>query len=144
MKILIGDYEKSINLLKAFYNSLQNHGYLLIDIFSALKNIILQRNNLWQFAGSAFDIDLDEEFVYSYSDSFDLFNQTCNRRVKYELFRASVSVASRTDLLQYRWYGANEFVLMLEKAGFTNIKYEKIFPESESDYSILFTAQKSE
>lgn len=139
---MIADYDKAFHCLEMLESSLENGGTLIMDIFVPWKSLTNRNNNSWKIGKSLFDPKTGEDFVFSYYDSFDLSKQIRTTHSKYELFVNGELNSVRLDVVRNHWYGDNEFALMLEKAGFDNVSYQRIFEKSEDEYSTLFIASK--
>jgi len=139
---IIDEVDKAMHCLENIASALENGGTLILDIFVPWQRIISRDNKVWKVGGMEYNAETGEEFIFSYFDDFDLSAQIRTIHSKYEIFTNGEITSVRFDVSKTHWYGDNEFVMMLEKAGFGNISFRKIFENSPDDYSTLFIASK--
>ena len=139
--LLINNRNESINALKCFYKHLLPNGRLVIDIF--LQNN-LEVGSISTRTWEVNDRDLitmEEKLV-----KIDYINQYTVSHIKYEKWRDKKLIETELEHFPLRWYGIEEFKLILESIGFKNItissdyKYDK-YPSKESEI-ITFEAYR--
>mgnify|MGYP001253998525 CR=1 FL=1 len=114
--LLLHNREDSIQALKNFYNHLSNNGKLIIDIFlqTDIKvNEISTRT--WETKTGEL-ITLETNIV-----EVDYINQFTISHNRYEKWRDGVLVQTELERFPLRWYGIEEFKMLLEKVGFEDI-----------------------
>lgn len=139
---IIDCFESALHCLESIASSLENGGVLIMDIFIPWKRICSKKERVWKIGHTKTDPQTGEEFVFSFFDDFDLAAQIRTVHSKYEIFQNGEIKSVRLDTVQTRWYSDSEFKMLLEKAGFDNVSFKKIFAKSDDDYSTLFIASK--
>ncbi|GGG64520.1 class I SAM-dependent methyltransferase [Paenibacillus radicis (ex Gao et al. 2016)] len=116
--LLIEKREESLNVLRRLYDHLQPGGRLLLDLF-----LPDSANDGSQFGGnSTFHLpDGDIITMEGKLVEFDLFHQYKISYLKYEKWRNGVLLQTELQRLALRWYGVEEFKLVLENIGFTDV-----------------------
>lgn len=116
--LLIEKREESISALKRLYDHLEPGGRLILDLF-------LPDN---KFEGNAFGgastfylpngdiITMEGKLVEA-----DLFNQYKVSYLKYEKWRNGTLIQTELQRFALRWYGIEEFRLVLEDIGFSDV-----------------------
>ncbi|MCM3110548.1 class I SAM-dependent methyltransferase [Lederbergia lenta] len=117
--LLIEKRDESIEVLKRLYDHLEPGGRLMLDLFLPDNKFVTDG----KFEGtSAFKlpngdtITMEEKLVEA-----DLFNQNKVSYIKYEKWREGERIQSELQRLALRWYGIEEFKLVLENIGFSDI-----------------------
>ncbi|MCR8846419.1 class I SAM-dependent methyltransferase [Paenibacillus sp. SC116] len=116
--LLIEDRQQSLDVLKRLYEHLQPGGRLILDLFLPDANF-----EVGSFAGtSTFHfpngdlITMESKLVEA-----DLFNQFKVSHLKYEKWRNGNLVQTELQRFAIRWYGLEEFKLVLESIGFSDV-----------------------
>lgn len=114
--LLIYQREHSIKALKNFHSHLTSGGKLIIDLifpdeFSAGTRSIKSWENLHGETITSEDTFAETDFI----------NQYTVRHTKYEKWRDGVLIQTELERYPLRWYGVEEFKLILENAGFMEI-----------------------
>jgi SAM-dependent methyltransferase len=138
---LIDDIEKAMTCLKTIYSHLQPGGQFVIDLFQPWEQIRAKTEGQWQL-GRTGSNDKGEEFLCHERTEYDFFNQLIKLKFKYELLKDGLPVDTMNDNFTLRWYGKEEFRLMLEKAGFSPIVIKKENIMSNHGESIVYFAYK--
>lgn len=138
---LIETEEKAWETLANFYRHLEVGGRVIIDLdipfYPEVDEIItsthpISRNEGITLERKIIDIDWLEQHIISY--------------LKYEKWRDGQLIETELQRFLLRWYGLNEFSLMLEKVGFKNIvissDYDYDVPPVTSNQLITFEATK--
>lgn len=106
----------SIKALQNFYKHLSNGGRLMVDI-SLQKNIStgIVSTRTWECPNGDI-ITLENKIV-----EVDYINQYTISHGQYKRWREGVLVQTELELFPLRWYGVEEFRLVLESIGFKDI-----------------------
>jgi SAM-dependent methyltransferase len=117
--LLIEKRDESIEVLKRLYDHLEPGGRLILDLF--LPDNKFETDG--KFEGtSAFNlpngdtITMEGKLVEA-----DLFKQNKVSYIKYEKWREGKRIQSELQRFALRWYGIEEFKLVLESIGFSDI-----------------------
>lgn len=137
---LLDTFEKAMQALKKIYNHLQPRGLLVLDLFIPWEQIMAQQEGVWRLGRTATRGNLT--FAAHHSDTFDLKNQVIKGKTKYELYENNRLMETYFDSLNLKWYSFNEFKLMLEKAGFIDIKTEAKHLISRHGEATVYYASK--
>lgn len=116
--LLIEQRTQSIQVLKSLYQQLQPGGRLILDTF--LPDTDFQCG---EYKGtSIFNLpDGDTITLESKLVEADLFNQYKVSWLKYEKWRNGSLVQTELQRFAIRWYGVEEFKLLLQSVGFSDI-----------------------
>lgn len=138
---LIETEEKAWETLANFYRHLNVGGRVIIDLdipfYPEVDEIITSTHPISKTEGitlerKVIDIDWLDQHIISY--------------LKYEKWQEGQLVETELQRFLLRWYGLNEFKLMLEKVGFNNIiisaDYDYEMPPVNSNQLITFEATK--
>ncbi|MBA4531983.1 class I SAM-dependent methyltransferase [Brevibacillus halotolerans] len=114
--LLIHEREASIKALQNFYHSLENGGKLIIDLFLQTEfSFGTISTRTWT---------CDNADVITYQDTLvevDYINQYSISYGRYEKWRNGTLVETELERFPLRWYGVEEFRMILEKIGFQQI-----------------------
>ncbi|MEI3611868.1 class I SAM-dependent methyltransferase [Pseudogracilibacillus sp. SO30301A] len=114
--LLLHKREDSINALINFYNHLNNGGKLIIDIFLqtdlSIDNV---STRTWE-ANNSEIITLESKIV-----EVDYINQYTISHHRYEKWNRGELIQTELERFPLRWYGIEEFKMVLEKNGFKDI-----------------------
>lgn len=138
--LLLHEREKSIQALKNFYHHLSDGGKLILDIFLQTETPIgYVSTRTWESENGDI-ITLEQKNI-----EINPIKQYTVSHARYERWRNGSLI--KTELEQYplRWYGVEEFKMILEHIGFINITISSDYchgqyPES-SDQTITFEAE---
>lgn len=119
---LVDSVEKAMQGLARIYDCLENGGTFVLDLFVPWEEIRANREGTWRLGRTA--VHGNVTFAAHHSDAFDFRNQVLKGTVKYELYDSGKLEETYLDRINLKWYSINEFTMMLEKAGFTDIKTE--------------------
>lgn len=137
--LLLHKREDSIKALKNFYNHLTNGGKLIIDIFLQTDLKIGEISTRTWETNNGELITLETKII-----EVDYINQYTISHNRYEKWRGGSLVQTELEIFPLRWYGIEEFKLLLEQVGFENIvisadyKYGQ-YP-TESNQTVTFEA----
>lgn len=113
---LIENREESLNALKCFYNHLISGGRLIVD---------LEMPYDWktgEIATTTYSLpNGDGIMMESKSIEIDWLNQFTTSYLKYEKWRNGKLLETELQKFVMRWYGIEEFKLILESIGFSEI-----------------------
>lgn len=114
--LLLHKRSDSIKALKNFYNHLSNGGRLILDIFLQRDiSIGIVSTKTWECSNGDI-ITLENKVV-----EVDYINQYTISHGRYERWREGVLLQTELEHFPLRWYGVEEFRLILEGIGFKNI-----------------------
>ena len=114
--LLLHKRADSIKALQNFYKHLSNNGRLIVDIFlqTDISKGTVSTKTLECSNGDI--ITLENKIV-----EVDYINQYTISHGRYEKWREGVLLQTELERFPLRWYGVEEFRLMLEGIGFKNI-----------------------
>ncbi|KGR78020.1 class I SAM-dependent methyltransferase [Ureibacillus manganicus] len=114
--LLLHNREDSIKALKNFYHHLANGGKLYIDLFLQTEFPIDKvSTRTWETKDGDL-ITLESKMV-----EVDFMNQYTISHHRYEKWRNGQLIQSELERFPLRWYGVEEFKLILEQVGFQDI-----------------------
>jgi len=114
--LLLHKREDSLKALENFYKHLSNGGRLILDI-SLQTNITTGTVSTRTWECSNGDVITLENKVVE----VDYINQYTISHGRYEKWREGVLLQTELEYFPLRWYGVEEFRLILESLGFKNI-----------------------
>lgn len=139
---LIPDIDQSMQALHNIYSNLQPSGRFICDLWIPWDEIIANEQNTWKVGRVAERSD-GSKLVVSYFKQFNLNEQSQSGEFKYELFRDEELIKTSLLSMKLKWFGMDEFRLMLEKAGFTSVKTDKKPVMSSHGVSTVYIAEKT-
>lgn len=114
--LLLHKREDSIKALQNFYKHLSNGGRLILDIFMQTDySIGTVSTRTWECSNGGV-ITLESKNV-----EVDYINQYIISHGRYEKWRDGVLLQTELEYFPLRWYGVEEFKLILENIGFEDI-----------------------
>ncbi|RJX37113.1 class I SAM-dependent methyltransferase [Paenibacillus pinisoli] len=116
--LLIEKREESITVLKNLYQHLQPGGRLILDLFLPDTHFEIGKigPTSTYHLPSGDSITLEEKLVEA-----DLLHQYKVSHLRYEKWRDGTLIQTEMQRFGLRWYGIEEFKLVLESIGFSNI-----------------------
>ena len=138
---LIPSFEDAMTVLKKIFKALEKGGKFICDLWIPWDEIIANDQNTWKVGRIAERAD-GSKLVVSYFKQFNLEQQFQTGEFKYELFKDGTLLKTHIDKIKLKWYGVDEFRLMLEKAGFENILAKEQQVMSTHGVSTLYLAEK--
>ncbi|TDL30873.1 class I SAM-dependent methyltransferase [Jeotgalibacillus sp. S-D1] len=140
---LLEQREEAVSALDCFYEHLNPGGRILIDLFLPCH---FKAGTL---STTAFPLpDGDGITLENKSAQLDWLNQYTLSYLKYEKWSAGKLVETELQKFLIRWYGVEEFKLMLEKAGFHSITcsadYTYMEEPARQDQAYTFEAVRRE
>lgn len=133
---LIDNREDSINALTCFYEHLNPGGRVIIDL------ILPERMEIGTISTSTFTFSSGD--VITVEDKlveFNMIHQYSVSYLKYEKWREGALIQSELQRFALRWYGNEEFKLVLESIGFSDIvcSTDYVYGKQPTDGSQIFT-----
>lgn len=114
--LLLHKREDSIKALKNFYHHLADGGKLIVDLFLQTEIPLNQTSTrTWETSDGDL-ITLDSKIV-----EVDHVNQYTVSHHRYEKWRNGELIQTELERFPLRWYGIEEFRLILEQIGFEEI-----------------------
>ncbi len=138
---MIDNFEKAMTSLQLIYHHLQSDGLFVLDLFSPWFQFKANTEGQWQLGRTASNEKGEKLLCHSCSE-IDIPNQLIKSHFKYELFRDDRLIETMLDKFNLRWYGRQEFRLMLEKVEFTKIEMTTAHIISTHGESIVYFAYK--
>ncbi|WP_163579741.1 class I SAM-dependent methyltransferase [Gracilibacillus saliphilus] len=137
--LLLHKREDSIQALKNFYDHLSNGGRLIIDTFLQTDLKIDEvSTRTWETKNDDM-ITLETKIV-----EVDYINQYTISHNRYEKWRSGSLIQTELERFPLRWYGIEEFKILLEQVGFEDIvisaDYQYGQYPTKSNQSITFEA----
>jgi SAM-dependent methyltransferase len=115
--LLLHRREDSIKALRNFYNHLSHGGRLILDIFLQ-TDFSTDKTSIRTWESSSGEmITLESRVV-----EVDYINQYTISHHRYEKWRNGELVQSELERFPLRWYGVEEFKMILEQIGFEDIQ----------------------
>lgn len=130
--------EEAYSALKNIYAHLKEDGIFITDIFMPWQGIIENNRNIWVMGPVA--ESGDQKLICQSTNNYDLENQKQHTVYKYELYESSYLKKTMVEDYHMRWYGKEEFRLMLEKIGFQDIEIKKTNIFQSYDHGFLVRA----
>lgn len=114
--LLLHKREDSIQALKNFYHHLVPGGRLIVDLFMQTEIAVGELSTrTWECANG------DAITLESNTVEIDYIHQYTIAHGRYEKWRKGTLLQTELERFPLRWYGVEEFKLMLEAIGFENI-----------------------
>jgi SAM-dependent methyltransferase len=114
--LLLHRREDSVKALRNFYKHLSNGGKLILDIFLQTEiSIGTVSTRTWECSNGDI-ITMENKTV-----EVDYINQYTVSHGRYEKWREGVLLQTELEYFPLRWYGVEEFRLILESIGFKDI-----------------------
>lgn len=130
---------KSVSeVLRSFHEHLEEKGRLILDL--ELPSWY-EKNEL-----DIRQVPLDERSGIIFTglpEKIDWHQQKTAYIHKYELLRDGVVEQTEVSHFELYWYGIEEFTILLEKAGFAEIRHEVGYGKNPEDSLITFIASKN-
>ncbi|QDX94413.1 class I SAM-dependent methyltransferase [Brevibacillus laterosporus] len=114
--LLLHERETSLQALQNFYQNLEHGGKLIVDLFLQTEfSFGTTSTRTWT---------CDNADVITYEDTLievDYINQYSISHGRYEKWRNGTLLETELERFPLRWYGVEEFRMILEKIGFEQI-----------------------
>ncbi len=121
---LIPDRSDAQSVLGKVHDHLLENGVFILDLFTPLEKNNLLNDGVWVKGREGHNEKGEKLLVYA-SNKNNLYEQTINGLYKYELYQNGRLNETVIGEIMLRWYSQYEFLLMLEKAGFSKIEIER-------------------
>ena len=138
---LLENIDHAMSCLNCVYAHLQPGGRFILDLFPLWSEAHSHHEGVWRLGRTASN-DRGEVFLCHMCTKMDYENQVQKGHYKYELYKDGRLDKTMCADLNMRWYGRQEFKLMLEKVGFINIRIESTSIMSSHGKSIVYYAVK--
>jgi SAM-dependent methyltransferase len=138
---LLDNFDRAMSCLSCIHDHLQTDGRLALDLFPLWAEARSSQDGAWQLGRTAQN-DKGETLYCHAATEWDYPRQIQKGHFKYELYRNGRLAATIIDDMNLRWYGRQEFVMMLEKAGFTSISTETADLMSTHGESTVYLAHR--
>ena len=140
---LLTSSEDALNSLECVLDHLSDDGFLLADIFIPWESIIVQKRNDYHVTRDVVRPDGKRSIVFERFE-IDIPKQVKRGTYRYEFYDQEQLADCITDDLSIRWYWKDEFLGLLNKAGFPRIDVLTQAPLYADGYSFVFKAFKSD
>lgn len=135
---MLENLEDAYSALMNIYRHLKEDGVFITDIFMPWQGIIENNRNIWVMGPVA--ESGDQKLICQSTNNYDLENQKQHTIYKYELYESSYLKETMLEEYRMRWYGKEEFLLMLEKTGFQDIEIRRTNIFQGYDHGFLVKA----
>lgn len=139
--LLLENRDDAISALKCFKNHLKTGGELILDLFLPTdfdkKNIIIKT---WETSDGSV-ITMENRLIY-----FSQLEQKSINYLRYEKWKEGKLLDTELQKFALRWFGVEEFKLILNEIGFSQIcmtsNYQENRPPKSDEDLITFHAKK--
>lgn len=130
-----------LEALQCFHTHLEDQGVLILDTFiPADYRLDTIKTRMWETAAQE-TITLEEKRI-----EVDFIQQRILSLLRYDKWKDGRLTQSELQRLSLSWYGVDEFRLLLESAGFTDVtvtgNYQAGSPPTEANGMITYEARK--
>ncbi len=140
---LITSTENALKSLKCIRDHLSNNGFFLVDIFIPWDSIFVQERNDYHVTRDVVRPDGKRSIVLERFE-IDIPNQIKRGTYRYEFYDKERLTDCITDDLSIRWYWKDEFLSLLNKAGFSSIDVLTQSSLYDEGYSCVFKASNGD
>jgi len=140
---LLTSSENALNSLGFVRDHLSDDGFLLADIFIPWDSIVAQKHNDYHVTRDVVRPDGKRSIVLERFE-IDIPTQVKRGTYRYEFYDQERLTDCITDDLSIRWYWKDEFLVLLNKAGFSRIDVLTQSPLYTDGYSFVFKASKDD
>ncbi len=138
---LTGGFEPAALALKKIYEALEPGGRFICDLWIPWDELIKNEQSVWK-TGRIAEREDGSKLVVSYFKEFNHAEQVQSGEFKYELYEHGELTRTQIQDMKLAWFGVNEFSLMLEKAGFSEVETETRPIMSSHGISTVYIAKK--
>ena len=138
---LISEFDQAMQALVNICKNLRPGGRFICDLWIPWDEIIANEQNTWKVGRVAGRKD-GSKLVVSYIKQFNLNEQSQTGEFKYELFQDGELRKTELIPMKLKWFGVDEFRLMLERAGFSRVKTDNKPVMSSHGVSTVYIAEK--
>jgi SAM-dependent methyltransferase len=125
--------------LRAVHEALLPGAELVMDLCMPWQQMRADRDGVWR-QGRTAERDDGTRFGAHHCDVFDFERQVIRGTVRYELYQGGWLTESWTDSINLKWYGTDEFRMLLERTGFEGIRLERRGIISTHDDTVVYRA----
>ncbi|MES1147352.1 MAG: class I SAM-dependent methyltransferase [bacterium] len=139
---LINDQNDAQESLRRIYDHLTPGGKFVVEV----SRVSLHESNSWPWGGRWVDIDANRRILCSWLGSYDAETRISKSVLKYELFVNGVLNSTELDDFNLKYYEDEEFVAMLNEAGFQveqTLNDECDGESEEDDCDVVFVCNKA-
>ena len=140
---LLTSSESALNSLGCVRDHLSDNGFLLADLFVPWDSITVQKRNDYHVTRDVVRPNGKRSIVLERFE-IDIPNQIKRGTYRYEFYDQERLTDCITDDLSIRWYWKDEFLVLLDKAGFSRIEVLTQSPLYADGYSFVFKAYKGD
>ena len=127
--------------LRGIHQALAPGGELVLDLFMPWQQMRGGEDGVWRQGRTAVRAD-GARFTAHHCDSFDFEHQVIRGTVRYEVHQDGRLTESWLDAINLKWFGTDEFRMLLERAGFGGIRHESRSIISTHDDTVVYYATK--
>jgi ubiquinone/menaquinone biosynthesis C-methylase UbiE len=138
---LLTSPESTLHSLECIREHLTDGGFFLTDIFIPWDDIIAQRRDSYHVTRDVERSDGQRSFVLERFE-IDLSKQVKHGTYRYEFYKDKHLKECITDDLSIRWYWKDEFLNVLQRAGFTEVELLTGSSLYEEGHRYVFKASK--
>jgi len=115
----LSTYEEAMKALKSIFRQIKPGGKFLIDIFIPFDDILdPSHDELIERWTATKD---NKQLKVRKSSDFNFRDQSDHHTYVYELYEDNRLIQSEEDHVHVKWYGVQEFEMMLNQAGFSDV-----------------------
>lgn len=140
---LLTSTESALNSLGCVRAHLSDNGFLLADIFIPWDNIFVQERNDYHVTRDVVRPDGKRSIVLERFE-IDIPDQVKRGIYRYEFYDQQRLTHCITDDLSIRWYWKDEFLGLLNKAGFSRVEVLTQSSLYDEGYSYVFKASNGD
>ncbi len=140
---LLTSSESALNSLECVLDHLSDNGFLIVDIFVPWESIVVQKRNDYHVTRDVVRPDGRRSIVLERFE-IDIPKQVKRGTYRYEFYDQEQLIDCITDDLSIRWYWKDEFLGLLDRAGFSRIDVLTQSPLYAEGYSFVYKASKGD
>ena len=122
---MLDDREDALSCLDAVREHLETGGRFLLDLEIPWADIRANQDGVWRQVHQV-ENERGESLIVHECHGFDLREQLRTGTYRYELYQGDHLAETMAVDYRLRWYGRQEFLLLLEKAGFVEARIEPV------------------
>lgn len=130
---LIIDRNQAFETLRKIYHHLEDGGQLILDMAIPWLSDKVADDGIWKLSRKG--MLSDNRFVHiSKASEYNRLEQLENSQIKYEVYQNGKLIDTFLNEMQCRYYGKYELQLLLEKAGFCEIRTYGEFQDKKASH----------
>jgi len=137
---LLTSPDSALNSLKRVRDHLSDHGFFLVDIFVPWDAIIAQKRDNYHVTRDVVRSDGKRSIVLERFE-IDIPKQIKHGTYRYEFYDQKHLTDCITDDMSIRWYWKDEFLSLLNQAGFARVDVLTQSPLYDEGRSFVFKAK---